>query len=186
MPEIARLTKFFCKIENTYRESLSIRHLIENGEIIPAAHSEINFIILVVNRLRLDLNHNKRLTAEILEEMLKGAHLRFEDDGFFYSEISMQFKERLQKRRSSHQSIVQQYSFSGVVLKEVLFGVSENKEGKKASWIQFERHNTRTIAALTLHLIDYLRYRCTGKNIGPFGVSVYTDREPLTINPVKI
>lgn len=83
MPEIARLTKFFSKIENTYRESLSIRHLIESGEIVSATHSEISFIILVVNRLRLDLNQNKRLTAEILEEMLKGAHLRFEDDGFF-------------------------------------------------------------------------------------------------------
>ncbi|KTD51502.1 hypothetical protein Lqui_0346 [Legionella quinlivanii] len=186
MPEIARLTKFFCKIENTYRESFSIRHLIESGEIIPATHSEINFIALVIARLRLDLNHNKRLTAEILEEMLKGAHLRFEDNGFFYSEIVMEFKDRLRKRRSSHQSVLQQYSFSGAVLKEVLFGVTENNEGKRASWIQFERHNTRTIAALTMHLIDYLRYRCTGKNIGPFGVSVYTDREPLTINPVKI
>lgn len=115
--------------------------------------------------------------------MLKGAHLKFEDEGAFYKAIVEQYRTRLSKRHSSHQSICQQYSFSGLVLKEILLGVAEGKSGNKASWIQFERHNTRTIAALMLHVIDYLRYRCTGKNIGPFGVSAHTDREPLVITP---
>ena len=175
-------TIFFEKMERTYENVIcSITKLIEHGEPVHTAHLEVNFVLKLIAELRISFNQNSIVTTEILEEMLKGAYLRFEDNGELYNKLVHLFHANLQKRRSSHDSCAQQYSFSGPIVKEILFGVSK-ENGLKTTWIQFERHDTNTPVNFVLHLGDYFLYKWTGKNIGPYGSSNYTESNPLKVS----
>lgn len=185
MSSYAKRLSIFCnKLDNTYDNALhSMKKLIDQGEEHYTAHTEANFILKLIATLRNDFNHNPHLTMKTLEEMLKGGHLKFVDDGSLYNELVTTFQECLHERTSSHQSCAKQYSFSGPVVKEVLFGVSQDENGKFNTWIQFEKHNTRNIFNLLLHLLDYIVHKFTGKNVGPYGLSDYTENEPLVLSP---
>ncbi|MCL9684864.1 hypothetical protein [Legionella maioricensis] len=178
-------TLFFEKMEHTYKNAVfSVKQLIEQGELTQTSYLEVNFVLKLIAKLQLGFGKNSIVTAEILEEMLQGAYLKFEDNGSLYNELIAIFHLNLRKRSSSHASCVQQYSFSGPVVKEILFGVSENKTGTNTTWVQFEKHNTNTPINLILHLFDYVMHQWTGKNIGPYGSSNYTESNPLIVNTV--
>lgn len=175
---------FFEKMEHTYKDAVcSIMELIEHGKPVQTSHLEVNFVLKLIATLRISFRQDRIFTTELLEEILKGGYLKLEDNGSFYNELIYIFHPNLQKRHSSHHSCVQQYSFSGPVVKEVLFGVSEDKKGTLTTWIQFERHNTHTLINLILHLFDYVIHKYTGKNIGPYGSSNYTESNPLKVSP---
>jgi len=175
---------FFKKIEQNYAGMVySIVKLIEQGEHSHTSHLEINFVLKLIAKLRLDFNQNSVFTSDILDELLKGGHLKFKDDGLFYTELTYAFGENIQERYSSHNSCVTQYSFSGPIVKEVLFGISVDNDGNKTTWIQFEKHNTKTIIELILHIFDYIMHKWTGQNIGPYGSSDYTENNPLVVCP---
>ncbi|CEG56136.1 hypothetical protein [Legionella fallonii] len=175
---------FFCnEIDSTYDDVLhSVIKLIHEGLEFYTPHIEINFILRLISKLRHDFEQNPHATMELLEEMLKGGHLKLVDDGSLYNELVATFQECLHERSSSHESSAQQYSFSGPVVKEVLFGVSYDENGNRNTWIQFEKHNTRNIFNLILHLLDYIVHKFTGKNVGPFGLSEYTEQNPLVLS----
>lgn len=176
---------FFQEIEQTYDDVLpSILKLINEGQEYDTSYLEVNFVLKLIAKLRVDFNHGTYLTSNTLEEMLKGGHLKFKDEGSFYRELVTRFNNNLHKRTSSHNSCEQQYSFSGPVVKEVLFGVSVDKDGNQTTWIQFEKHNTRNIINLILHLWDYLVHKFTGKNVGPFGLSDHTEDNPLVLSAI--
>ena len=184
MSSYVRKLSFFCdKIERTYDDVLhSVKRLIDEGEEFYTPHIEANFILKLIAKLRNDFNHNPHLTINTLEEMLKGGHLKFVDDGSLYNELVATFQECLYERTSSHESCTQQYSFSGPVVKEVLFGVSYDEDGNLNTWLQFEKHNTRNIFNLILHLLDYIVHKFTGQNVGPYGLSDYTEDNPLVVS----
>lgn len=185
MKPIKSLNRFFNKIERTYNKAIyPIKKSIEHGSHQDTSYSEINFILMLISKLRLDFNKDENSTSNTLEEMLKGGHLKLNDHGEFYHELLTEFRCTLHKRKSSHQSTVQQYSFSGPVLKEVLLGVSEDQSGEKSTWIQFERHHTKTIIDFILHVFDYIKYLLTGKNIGPYGSSNHTENNPMIIRKI--
>ena len=59
------------------------------------------------------------------------------------------------------------------------------------AWLQLERHKVsfedgliRGAILLILHMIDYLKYKFTGKNVGPCGLSEYVQIKPIHI-PTK-
>lgn len=185
MSSYARKLPFFCKkLENTYNDALhAVMQLIDKGEEYYTPHTEANFILKLLATIRNDFNHNPHLTMNTLEEMLKGGHLKFVDDGSLYNELVTTFQECLYERTSSHQSCAKQYSFSGPVVKEVLFGVSQDENGNFNTWIQFEKHSTRNILDFLLHLFDYIVHKITGKNVGPYGLSDYTENAPLVLGP---
>ncbi|PJD92751.1 MAG: hypothetical protein CK424_03995 [Legionella sp.] len=177
------MTQFFKNLSQHYADTATayiIQQLQDRDHQWVTTHAEVNLILVLIGKLRTDYAKNTIFTKAILEEMLKGGHIQFEDDGAFYEELLLNFKEHLQTRSSSHQSCKQQYSFSGPVVKELLMGVS-NKNGRKTTWIQLEKNNTKTIIDFILHIIDYLQYKLTGKNIGPYGSSKHTDQNPLII-----
>lgn len=181
------LNQFFKRIERSYDQALgSINKILEHKELIHTSHLEIEFVLILIAKLRLDFQKNSIFTKDVLEEMLKGGHLKFQDNGTLYNELAVEFNSNLQKRFSSHNSIGQQYSLSGPVIKEILFGVSEDKEGNRTTWIQFERHHTKTIVELILHLVDYVMHKWTGKNIGPFGASNHTEQNPIIVEQAQI
>lgn len=161
----------------------SIRTLVNDEVQIKPSSLEISFTFKLLAKLRIDFEHGHIITHAVLEEMLKGGHIKFEDNGLFYDELVKSFNSNIDKRHSSHKSCAQQYSFSGPLLKEVLFGVSEDNNGNKTTWIQFEKHNTKSLINLILHMLDYIVYKWTGKNIGPYGLSDYTEHNPIVVGP---
>lgn len=176
------MIKFFKKVDQTYHNAVkSIRILIEQGEHIQTSYTEIDLLLQILAHLRLNLKQEKQFTFEVLEELVKGGHLKFDDGGLFYNELVRHFGSDIKKRTSSHHSCVQQYSISGPVVKEVLFGVSVDTDGNKTTWIQFENHSMDSILELILHLFDYLMHKVTGKNIGPYGRSDFTEKNPLVV-----
>ncbi|CAM4469384.1 MAG: hypothetical protein LEGION0403_FIIPPAGN_00268 [Legionella sp.] len=185
MPKCRTLFKFFHKVETTYKDMLEhIQEGLRNKQHhIETSSQEINFLLRLIAALHLnsDYEANPVRTQEVLQEMLNGGHLNLEDDGKLYDELVKHFNSSISKRISSHHSIAQQYSLSYPISKEVLFGVTEDSEGRKRTWMQFEKHNTKNLLNIILHLIDYIKYRITGKNIGPFGSSEHTDSNPLVV-----
>jgi len=181
-PSFFKETKYTPDIDYRNMEH-SIRTLVNDDVQIEPSSVEINFVFRLIGKLRIDFEHGPLITKEVLEEMLKGGHIKFGDGGLFYDELIKAFNSNIEKRHSSHKSCVQQYSFSGPLLKEVLFGVSEDKNGNKKTWIQFEKHNTKTLINLILHMLDYIVHKWTGKNIGPYGSSDYTEHNPIVVGP---
>jgi len=115
----------------------------------------------------------------LFQKVLQGAHVRVIDNGFLY------FKwEELQSARariSSHPSFPGsiQYGIVGPISHEILFGIVEI-DGDILTFFQFE--NTpwdSSFINMVWHTMDAIRYLITGKNIGPYGMSEHTDRNPL-------
>ena len=126
---------------------------------------------------------------EILTEVLNGAYVQIKDmDGAFYDSLIVMLADKgLRKRRSSHHSDAPQYAIAGKAIKEFLFS-TKVVDGKKYLWFQLEsrpaehRISLRALLNLILHLIDWVKYKLTGENIGPYGKSVHTEINPIIID----
>ena len=83
----------------------------------------------------------------------------------------------------------------GVDLKhksDFLIGLSKADEGN-ISWMQLENTKVdfsegffRGAILLVSHMLDYLYYKFTSKNVGPCGLSEYTEAKPIVIEHEKI
>ena len=139
-----------------------------------AARLLSNDLILLSDALALG---GERLRRPILN----GAHIVIEGDGGRYYE-KWQKLSPLNERFSSHylgSRLGRQYSVNGPKLTEVLFGIKRHN-GKVSTWFQAERSSTEGSSILS-HLRDFMAYKITGKNIGPCGVSVHTDQNPIVL-----
>lgn len=87
------------------------------------------------------------------------------------------------KRMSSHKSEDQQYALRSQFHEELLFGTVEKEmaDGSvvKCTWFQLEKSPVSNFVTFMKHMRDFIRYRWTGKNQGPYGESVHTDRNPI-------
>ncbi|KAM3576140.1 hypothetical protein VYU27_002016 [Nannochloropsis oceanica] len=116
----------------------------------------------------------------LMSEILRGAHIVVEEDrGAFYSWFThMQDSYR---RTSSHRSIVPMYGIDeGSVLRTILTG----RTGDGHTWFQFEGAGWEPFKKpfeSFLHAVNYVQYRVTGKQVGPLGVSAFTDRRPIRL-----
>lgn len=113
-----------------------------------------------------------------LHEILKGAHVRLDDDGQMYQSWIKKISGKKQ-RISSHPADTVQYGIRGPVVKELLFScITEND--KKYTWFQLENHPV-TFGHILRHMLDYFKYKLTKENQGPYGSSKATDKTPLLI-----
>lgn len=176
------LSFFFNKLEAHYQiTDASINKLLALNIKFHPTTMELNFLIRLIAVFHFNFSGDNKETAKLLAELLKGGHLKFTDNGSFYTELVALFHSQLRKRNSTHSSAYQQYALFGPVIKEVLIGVSEDEHGNKSTWLQFEKHSTETLIELILHLFDYIKHKFTGKNIGPYGLSDHTENNPLKI-----
>lgn len=134
-----------------------------------------------------------------------GGHIQLEcDNGYMYHKWANEFGPQigsdgeelpraLKARNSSHASKKQQYAISGPVIREALFGTRVDDNGVEYTWIQLERNPINEfkefkkdpitfIINVMLHMIDYFGYKISKCNIGPYGISNYTEAQPLVIN----
>ena len=125
----------------------------------------------------------------IFLEIFSGAHMVLYDNGDLYKDLQQHFPN-LTERYSSHASSESQYSFWDDQVCECLFSTRKLTDKEKTkyptintlSWVQFERNNTNTLWSFIKHTIDYLIYKCTGKNVGPMGLSNYTEKKPYVLD----
>jgi hypothetical protein len=123
------------------------------------------------------------LTIPALVHLLQGAHLLVGDDSRYEAWIFPASRRRL----SSHHRNVDKrktpdYGIDGPLVRESLHG-----KATIGTWVQFERTkaNFRWGQLPTwddaLHLRDYVVYRLTGKNVGPWGLSANVDTRPILL-----
>jgi hypothetical protein len=116
------------------------------------------------------------------EEVFKGAHIRILNNGDLY-EYFKKLPES-SKRKSSHPSDGDQFSIQGAIIPEFLFGKINLKGKGNFFWFQFENSPWGKGAKQGLiHIKDTFKYYAQLKkfNIGPFGKSKFTDKNPLYI-----
>ncbi len=116
-----------------------------------------------------------------LQKVLQGAHVRINDNGNLYFQWSD--LEAARERISSHPSLPdsKQYGIIGPVAHEILFGIVE-VDNQILTFFQFE--NTpwdRSIENIVWHTMDAIQYLITSKNIGPYGRSEHTDKNPIKL-----
>lgn len=98
---------------------------------------------------------------------------------------------------SSHKSVDPQFGLNGKIVGHILFGTrhidEKDKNSDKYTWVQLENNPTggfkefkkgpiSFIISAILHLLDFFNYRITGRNIGRWGKSKYTEKNPLRID----
>ena len=121
-----------------------------------------------------------------LREVLCGAHVLVDDPEFYETWKFPKSRERL----SSHHKQIDKTQFpdiglNGPVVREKLHGRTA-----RGTWIQFEKTPASMGGGFKLpnwhdvqHLVDYIVYRITKRNVGPWGLSGATEKRPMYLSP---
>lgn len=120
------------------------------------------------------------------QEVLKGAHIVMEGRELFDNFTNF---TSTRDRISSH--------YRGTKIAEKCINIPHhsdcliglvNKNDQDSFWIQLERHKIdwssgfiKGIGLFCLHTYDFIKYKLTGKNVGPLGLSVFTELNPIVI-----
>ena len=131
---------------------------------------------------------DRGLSVPALVHFLQGAHVIVGEDALYERWIF----PRSRKRMSSHHRTVDKtatpdYGLDGPLVRESLHG-----KASVGTWIQLERTKATfrwgrlPTWSDVLHLRDYVIYRLTGKNVGPWGLSAHVDTRPMVLRPAHI
>jgi hypothetical protein len=144
------------------------------------SNSGINVDLLLANAARATNNESLLLdslfsivdASRYAGEIFRGAHVVITDGGSYYN-----YWRHLgaQERPSSHDSDVPQYEVAGPCCHAVLFGCLGGH-----TWFQMENHSYYD--SKISHGIDYVHYKASSRNQGPYGSSIYTDEHALWIS----
>jgi hypothetical protein len=130
-------------------------------------------------------------SADHFKWFLTGGHFVLLDGGHYYNKWTANKrvdKKFLFERISSHESCAgsKQYAARGPI-PEFLFGIKPMRFpvfGTSASmyvtWFQCEAHSAGLLQVGN-HMLDFLKYRITGKNIGPLGSCEFNDKKPIIL-----
>jgi len=124
----------------------------------------------------------------LMREILCGANVVVSHDHAWYYNTFGSFREAYH-RISSHYSLVPQYGVpEGQILKTLLTGQRPDSvaeiRGTGDTWFQFEgaewnpAHNP---SDSFIHMLNYLQYKLTNRNVGPLGSSSHTDKNPIVL-----
>jgi hypothetical protein len=126
------------------------------------------------------------LDVQQLREVLCGAHVLV-DEPMLYERWRF---PKSRSRLSSHHKTIDKEQFPDIGFKGPL--VREKLHGRTAAgtWIQLEKTPAEAGGCLRFpsmsdvwHLFDYLVYRATRRNVGPWGLSGVTERRPMYLSP---
>lgn len=121
-----------------------------------------------------------------LREVLRGAHVLVDDPSLYERWL---FPKASHERISSHHHEIDKQKFPdfgmrGPLLREKLHGRTA-----RGTWLQLEKtpaaFGKRKMPSWNdiLHLADYVMYRITRSNIGPWGRSGDTEKRPMYLSP---
>jgi hypothetical protein len=125
------------------------------------------------------------MTIPDLVGLLQGAHVLVGDDDLYERWIFPTSRRRM----SSHHRTVDKkstpdYGLDGPLVRESLHGKAE-----VGTWVQLERTKATfqwgklPTWSDAVHIRDYVLYRITGKNVGPWGLSAHVDTRPMLLRP---
>jgi hypothetical protein len=117
--------------------------------------------------------------------LLQGAHILVGDDGLYEAWIFPRSRRRMSSHhRNVDKALTPDYGVDGPLVREALHG-----KAVVGTWIQLERTKaTFRWGSLptwsdVVHIRDYILYRITGKNVGPWGLSAHVDTRPVLLRP---
>lgn len=121
-----------------------------------------------------------------LHDVLCGGHVLIDDPQLY---TDWQFKKISHPRISSHHHDIDKSRYPDIGMRGHV--VREKLHGRTAqgTWVQLEKtpaaFGARKLPSLddVRHLIDYVVYRVTRSNVGPWGLSRRTERRPLYLSP---
>jgi hypothetical protein len=127
------------------------------------------------------------LDVNQLRDVLYGGHVLVDDPDLYER---WKFPKVTRERLSSHHRTVDKQLYPdlgmhGPLVREKLHGRTAN-----GTWIQLEKtpaafgagHRLPTWNDV-LHLVDFVVYRVTKRNVGPWGLSAVTERRPMYLSP---
>ena len=122
-----------------------------------------------------------------LKDVLCGGHVLV-DDPVLYDD--WQFTKVSHPRLSSHHRDIDKSRYPDIGMRGQV--VREKLHGRTATgtWVQLEKtpaaFGRRKLPSMTdiRHLMDYLVYRLTRSNVGPWGLSRSTERHPMYLSPI--
>ncbi len=127
------------------------------------------------------------LDVNQLRDVLYGGHILIDDPELYER---WRFPNLTRGRVSSHHRTVDKLTYPDLGMHGPL--VREKLHGRTAggTWMQLEKtpaafganHRLPTWNDL-MHLIDYVIYRVTKRNVGPWGLSTVTERRPMYLSP---
>ncbi len=126
------------------------------------------------------------LQVSQLRDVLWGGHVLVDDPQLYED---WRFDKVSHPRISSHhhdidKSVYPDIGMRGKVVREKLHGRTA-----QGTWVQLEKtpaaFGAKKLPSLDdlRHLMDYLTYRFTRKNVGPWGLSRMTERRPMYLSP---
>ena len=125
------------------------------------------------------------LSIPALVNVLQGAHVVVGDDELYEQWIFPSSRRRLSSHhRNVDKKATPDYGLAGPLVRESLHG-----KAVMGTWVQLERSMaTFQFGKLPTwsdveHLRDYVIYRVTGKNVGPWGLSALVDTRPMVLRP---
>lgn len=107
------------------------------------------------------------LSATQQQEIRKGAYIVILDNGAFYNTHT-----GTTRCATEHNSSAPVYDISGEP-GNVLVGLTREHH----TWVQWERSRCLTFQ----HAWDWALYMWSGQNQGPYGASVHTEKNPITL-----
>ena len=127
------------------------------------------------------------LDVNQLRDVLYGGHVLVDDPELYER---WRFPNVTRERLSSHHRTVDKQSYPDLGMHGPL--VREKLHGRTATgtWMQLEKtpaafgggHKLPTWNDV-LHLVDFVVYRVTKQNVGPWGLSAVTERRPMYLSP---
>jgi hypothetical protein len=121
-----------------------------------------------------------------LRDVLCGGHVLVDDPELYER---WQFPKS-RARLSSHHKTIDKERFPDVGLKGPLVREKLHGRTEAGTWVQLEKTPAAVGQGLrlptftdALHLWDYIVYRFTKSNVGPWGLSKSTERRPLYLSP---
>jgi hypothetical protein len=121
-----------------------------------------------------------------LRDLLCGAHVLVDEPELYESWRFPKSRERL----SSHHKKIDKEKFPDIGLKGPVVREKLHGRTQAGTWVQLEKtpaamgHGFRLPTLLDLqHLGDYIVYRITKSNVGPWGLSKATERRPMYLSP---
>ncbi len=133
-----------------------------------------------------DLEQNG-LQVPQLHDVLCGGHVLVDDPELYESWRSAKGSV---ERLSSHHHDIDKTKYPDIGMRGVV--VREKLHGRTAqgTWVQLEKtpaaFGKRKLPSMNdiRHLMDYVVYRITRSNVGPWGLSRMTERRPMYLSPV--
>jgi hypothetical protein len=126
------------------------------------------------------------LDVQQLREVLCGAHVLVDQPEHYESWRFPDSRERL----SSHHPTIDKAQFPDVGLKGPLVREKLHGRTQAGTWVQLEKtpaamgHGFKLPSMTDVrHLMDYIVYRITKRNVGPWGLSGMTEKRPMYLSP---